>query len=150
MEEFNLETLTALFINSFQELLNQLIIWLPKVLIALILWWLGRALLNFAISWIAKIDIPGTNIDNRLISKFNRVLQWLGNFLLALIILDYLGIGQTVIGAIANGLTLSVALTLGIAFGQALRPDAETTVANARKLFQSTTRKNQPTKSSRR
>lgn len=135
MEKLELNSLSLIFANSFQELANQLVIWLPKLIVALLIWWTGRFLLNLAARGVKKIDIPGTKIDNRMIAKFNKILLWLGKAILLLIVLDYLGIGRTIISALANGLTLTIALALGIAFGQALRPEAEKMVREARKTF---------------
>ena len=135
MENLTIQSLSAVFLNSFQQLINQLVVWLPKLIIALLIWWLGKNLLTLTTKWIKKIDIPGTKIDNRLIKRFNHLFMWVGKFILALVILDYLGIGQTIIGAIANGLTLTFALALGIAFGQALKPEAENMVSEVKKKY---------------
>ena len=47
---------------------------------------------------------------------------------MVLVILDFLGVGRTIIGAIASGLTLMVAIALGLAFGKALEEDAKDVV----------------------
>ena len=122
---YTLNSLTEVFLGSFQTFLNQLVIWLPKLLIALIIWWAGNVLLSLVTKGLKWVDIPGMKLDNKLIAKFNKVLLFLGKFLLVLIVLDYLGIADAVIGAVANGLTLTVALILGISFGQSLKPKTD-------------------------
>jgi hypothetical protein len=121
----DIDSISEVFLGSFQMLLTQLIIWVPKLIIALLLWWLGNLLLRVVAKGLRIIDIPGMDLDNRLIGKFNTILLFLGKFLLALIILDYLGIGEVVIGAIAGGLTLTIALILGISFGQSFKPTTD-------------------------
>jgi hypothetical protein len=55
--------------------------------------------------------------------------------ILVLIVLDYLGIGRTVIGAFTNGLTLALAIALGLAFGKALEKDAAELVGKVRRYL---------------
>jgi len=50
-----------------------------------------------------------------------------------LVVLDYLGVGRTIIGAVASGLTLMVAIALGLAFGKALEEDAKEIVQQFKK-----------------
>jgi len=63
-----------------------------------------------------------------LIRIFSSVVLVVGKILLVLVILDFLGVGRTIIGAIASGLTLMVAIALGLAFGKALEEDAKDVV----------------------
>lgn len=138
----DLDSISEVFLGSFQMLLTQLIIWVPKLIIALLLWWLGNMLLRLIAKGLRIIDIPGMDLDNKLIGKFNSVLIFLGKFLLALIVLDFLGIGEIVIGAIAGGLTLTIALMLGISFGLSLKPTTDKIVEQFTRRLQETKRKN--------
>lgn len=128
MENVSPDNLSEVFFGSLQTFLNEFVVWLPKLVIALILWWLGNLLIGFITRGLKFIDVPGMTLDNKLIGKLNNVILFLGKFLVTLIILDYLGIGDVVIGAIAGGLTLTVALTLGIAFGLSLKPHTDKVV----------------------
>ena len=123
------------FVSSFQQLVAQLFIWIPKLIVALIIWYLGKYFLGLAVGWLKKVDIPGTKVDNKLIDKFSDVFLPVGKILLFLIVLDYLGIGQSLIGAVASGLTFAVAITLGIAFGRALEPEAKDVVTKIKKYI---------------
>ena len=124
-----------IIISSFQLLVSQLVVWIPKLLIALVIWYVGKYFLALAIKWLKKIDVPGTKLDEKLIKKFGDIFLPAGKFLLFLIVLDYLGIGQSLISAFASGLTFAVAIALGIAFGKALEPDAKETVEKLKKYI---------------
>lgn len=104
------------------------------LLVALIIWYVGVFLLNLATTLLDKVDIKKTDLDNKAIRTINMLITWVGRFLLVLIILDYLGVGSTVVGAIANGLTFSIAIALGIAFGDALKPEAKRWVTRTKKF----------------
>lgn len=127
--------ITDVFINSFQQLLNQMVAWIPKLVVALIIWHVGKYALALVGKWVKKIDIPKTKIDNKLIDKFSHIMVGVGKILLFLIVLDYLGIGRSVVAAFANGLTLSVAIALGIAFGRALEGEAKNVVLTVKKYI---------------
>lgn len=115
-------------VGSFQQLIAQLLVWIPKLIIALVIWYIGKYFLSLALRWLKKVDIPGTKLDEKVVNKFGDVFLPVGKFLLFLIVLDYLGIGQSLISAFVSGLTFAVAITLGISFGKALEPDAKEAV----------------------
>lgn len=125
------------FFNIIVEALNQLVLQLasllPKLIITLIIWWIGKYLINLGAKLIRKIDIKGTKIDDKIISAFSSFILIAGKIILVLIILDYWGIGKTIIGAFANGLTITFAIALGLAFGKALEPDAKNIVERFKK-----------------
>ena len=123
-------------IASLQQLVNQLIIFLPKVIIAFLIWIIGVWLLNLSVKIIRRVDIKGTKIDDHLRNWLAALVLPLGKFFLVLIVLDYLGVGRTVISAMANGFTLAVAIALGLAFGQALTPDAKRAVSAIKKQLE--------------
>ena len=64
-------------------------------------------------------------IESKIINVFSSIVLVVGKILLVLIILDYWNIGKTIIGALANGLTFTLAIALGLAFGKALEPEAK-------------------------
>lgn len=118
---------------SLDQLAIQLVNLIPKLIITLIIWWVGKYLINLGVRLIRKIDIKGTKIDNKIISAFSSIILIAGKILLVLIILDYWSIGKTIIGALANGLALTFAIALGLAFGKALEPEAKNLVEKFKK-----------------
>ncbi len=92
-----------------------------KVLVALLIWWLGKKLLGAAVKLVSKFDLG--------IKSIPEVVEKVGKAVLVLVVLDYLGIGRTIIAALVNGLTIMIAIALGLAFGQALTPEAKKMVA---------------------
>lgn len=123
----------ALVWESMQQLVLQLAALFPKVVAAILIWLIGNRLLSLGVVLLKRIDIKGTKIDNYLVAFATKIAIPLGKFILALIILDYLGIGRTVIAAFMNGLTLMIALALGISFGRALEEDAKNIVSEMRR-----------------
>ncbi len=119
-------------VNSFQQLLNQMAFFLPKLIVAVVIWFLGSYLLKLAIGILKKLDLGGLKIDNALISTLMDIVWYLGKLLLVLVVLDYLGIGRTIIGAFVNGLAFAIAIALGLSFGKALEPDAKDLVQKLR------------------
>jgi hypothetical protein len=119
-------------VNSFQQLLNQMALFLPKLIVAVVIWFLGSYLLKLAIGILKKIDLSGLKIDNVLVSTLIDIIWYLGKLLLILVVLDYLGIGRTIIGAFVNGLAFAIAIALGLSFGKALEPDAKDLVQKIR------------------
>ena len=128
------------FINIIVTSLNQLAVQLvnvfPKLIITLIIWWVGKYLINLGVRLIRKIDIKGMKIDNKIINASSSIILIAGKILLVLIILDYWGIGKTIIGALANGLTLTFAIALGLSFGKALEPEAKNLVQKFKKKLE--------------
>jgi len=122
-----------LALNSIVEQLAGL---LPKLIIALLIWYAGKYLLSLALGLAKKIDInKKTKADNKAIEMLLGGAELVGRIILVLIILDYLGIGRSIISALAQGVTFAVAIALGLSFGKALEDDAKKTVNNIKKLF---------------
>jgi len=123
--------------NVVLEALNQvwvqMLIFVPKIIVALIIWVIGKYLINLGVALVRKIDIKGIKIDDYLIGIFSKVVLVVGKVLLFLVVLDFLGVGRTIIGAITNGLTLMIAIALGLAFGKALEEDAKEVVRQFKK-----------------
>lgn len=101
-----------------------MLVFIPKIIIAIIIWVIGKYLIKLGVTLIRKLDVKGAKIDNYLTGVFSNIVLVVGKILLILVILDYLGVGKTVVGAIAGGLTLTVAIALGLSFGKALEEDA--------------------------
>ena len=124
-----------IFIEALRQLVWQLAALLPKVIIAILIWVIGKKLLQIGINLIQKVNITKTTIDDKVINFLVKVALPLGKFILILIVLDYLGIGRTIISAFASGLTWMIAIALGLAFGKALEEDADQLVGEIRKHF---------------
>ena len=118
-ESFNI-ILTAL-----NQVWVQILVFIPKIIVAIVIWVIGKYFINLGVRLIRKIDIKGTKIDDYLIGIFSSVVLVVGKILLVLVVLDFLGVGRTIVGAVASGLTLMIAIALGLAFGKALEEDAK-------------------------
>lgn len=128
--------LALIIVDSIRELVVQTASWLPKLIIALFIWWIGKYLIETGSIWLKKIDIPKTKLDDKIIKKIDKVYLVLAKIILLLIVLDYLGIGTSIVSAVANGITLSIAIALGLSFGRALETDARKVVEDLKKYIQ--------------
>ena len=126
-ESFNI-VLTAL-----NQVWVQILVFIPKIIVAIVIWVIGKYFINLGVRLIRKIDIKGTKIDDYLIGIFSNVVLIVGKIILVLVVLDFLGVGKTIVGAVASGLTLMVAIALGLAFGKALEEDAKGIVRQFKK-----------------
>ncbi|RJR25473.1 hypothetical protein C4578_01565 [Candidatus Microgenomates bacterium] len=117
------------FINAVADSLGRLVVdairLIPMIIVAVVIWIIGVALINLATSLIRRIDLKGTNLDNRVLGILAKIVSIAGRILLILIILDYFGIGEAILAAIAGGLTLTFAIAIGLAFGRAIEGDAK-------------------------
>lgn len=122
-------TLAHVFVGSLQQLVYELVIYLPKLIVALAIWIVGKYLIRLLVGVVKRVKIKGATPVNRLVELLALILLPLGKVLLFFIILDYLGIGSGVISAIVSGFTFAIAIALGLAFGRALEDDAKEVVA---------------------
>jgi len=120
---------------ALENVVTQLVNLLPRLIVALIIWYIGKYLLNLAVRLISRIDIKKTKLDNKAIGMLTTLVDVFGRIVLVLVILDYLGIGRTIIAALTQGVTFAIAIALGLSFGKALEDDARTIVGSLRKLF---------------
>jgi hypothetical protein len=125
--------LVTVFVSSFQQLIYQLFNFIPKILVALIIWWVGMYFVNLGVNLLKRFEPKEVKPVKKLLESLAYVLLPLGKVLLFLIILDYLGIGRSVIQAIVSGFTFAIAIALGLAFGRALEPDAKEIVESVKK-----------------
>lgn len=116
---------TNVIVDPLQQLLTQLVGLIPKLIVALIIWLIGKYVINLGIGLLNKVELKKLKVVGKFRDTFAFFLLYLGKILLVLIILDYLGIGRTVIQALLSGLTFAIAIALGIAFGKALEDDAK-------------------------
>lgn len=120
---------------TLESVVSQLAALLPKLIIALIIWYIGKYLLYLGVNLVKRIDVRKTKVENKAISMLTTLVDVVGRIVLVLVILDYLGIGRTIIAALTQGVTFAVAIALGISFGKAFEKDAENIVDGFRKLF---------------
>ena len=111
--------------DSLNLFLTESLMLITKLVIAYIIWLIGKTLINWATAFIDKLDVRQWNFDDRVREGFKMIFRPAAKLVLVLVILDTLGIGSSVISAIVNGLTFTIAIALGLAFGRALEPDAQ-------------------------
>jgi hypothetical protein len=122
-----------IFVESMRQLMIQLIIFVPKIFVALIIWYVGVYFLGLLTNLFGKIKVKEATQVNKLIDSLTFLVMPFGKFILFLIVLDYLGIGRTVIQALLSGVTFAIAIAFGIAFGKALEDDARAVVESVKK-----------------
>lgn len=125
-------TTAQIFFSSMQQLLFQLINFIPKLLVAIIIWSVGKSLIAWGVTLLKRVKVKGAKPVNKIVESLATVLLPLGKVLLFLIVMDYLGIGRTVIQSLLSGLTFAIAIAFGIAFGRALEDDARTLVKSVK------------------
>lgn len=125
------------FVNTFALLSSQLILYLPKLLFAYILWLVGKWLIGKGVKLINLTNIRALKKADKLRNTVEKTFVITAKVLLILVILDTFGIGQTIIGALLNGLTWTIAIALGLSFGKALEPVAKEIVDDIRESISS-------------
>jgi len=118
-ESFNI------ILAALNQVWVQMLVFIPKAIVAIVIWIIGKYFINLGVKLIRKINIKGTKIDDYLIGILSKVVLVVGKILLVLVVFDFLGIGRMIMGAIASGLTLTIAIALGLSFGKALEEDAK-------------------------
>ena len=114
-----------IILAALNQVWVQMLVFIPKAIVAIVIWIIGKYFINLGVKLIRKINIKGTKIDDYLIGILSKVVLVVGKILLVLVVFDFLGIGRTIMGAIASGLTLTIAIALGLSFGKALEEDAK-------------------------
>lgn len=125
------------FLGSLQNFITEIILFIPRVLLAIILWLIGRWLIEMFVNLLDKFQIERLKIDDTLRNLFKRIIVPIANVVLVLIILDTFGIGSNVVAAFLSGMTFTIAITLGLAFGRALEPEARNIVDRAKEGLES-------------
>jgi hypothetical protein len=126
-------SLAQVFVGSIQTLLFQMINFLPKLVVAILIWWVGKYIIHLAVHFLGKIRFEGAKPVNNLVEMLGNLIMPFGKVVLFFVILDYLGIGRTVINALLSGLTFAVAIALGLAFSKAIEDDVKKLVDDAKK-----------------
>ncbi|OGM28746.1 hypothetical protein A2801_03570 [Candidatus Woesebacteria bacterium RIFCSPHIGHO2_01_FULL_41_10] len=120
---------------ALNQLIAQLVGILPKLVIALLIWYVGKYFLTLGINLLERVDIKQTKIDEKAIATLSMLLNVIGRVVLVMVILDYLGIGSSIVAAIAQGVTFAVAIALGLSFGKALEGDAREVIESIKKFL---------------
>lgn len=129
------------FVQPLAQLWGQMLIFVPRIIVAIVIWLVGKYLIELGVTLIKKVDIKGTKLDNYLTNILSKAVYVVGKILLILVILDYLGVGRSIVSALANGLTITIAIALGLAFGKALEDDAKLIVEETKKHMKKTSTK---------
>ena len=125
-----------ILVSSLQQFLYQLLGFVPKLVVALAIWIVGKWIVVWAVNLLKKVELKGAKPVNRLVQQLAYILLPFGKVILFLVVLDYLGIGRTVISALLSGLTFAIAITLGLAFGKALEDDAKAVVDSIKRQLE--------------
>lgn len=108
-----------------QDFVSQVLLIIPKLIVAYIIWLVGKWLINYAVKAVDLLDVKKWDIDDKMRDVLKSILVPTAKVVLILIILDTLGIGTSVVASIVSAFTFAVAIALGLAFGKALEPDAK-------------------------
>jgi small-conductance mechanosensitive channel len=109
---------------------------LPQILIAVIIWFVGSYLIEIGVRLFRTFFIKQVHEKNtshlRLISRMTSII---GKIFLMLFILEYLGIGRTFITAFVSSLSNAIAIMIGLSFGLALQDDAKKIIRDIKNYF---------------
>ena len=108
--------------------LSQSVLWIGKLILAYIIWLIGKYFINLTIRLIDKADIKSWRVDDTVRNTLKIFIAPVAKIILVLVILDTLGIGSNVVSAIMSGLTFTVSIALGMSFAKALEPFANEVV----------------------
>lgn len=125
---------SEVLVNTLQSIIDQLVVLLPKLIIALLIWYIGKYFISLAVSFVKRVDGKKAKVEDKALGMMAGVIELVGRVVLVLVILDFLGIGRTIIAAFTQGVTYAVAIALGLAFGKALEPEAKQIIENLKKL----------------
>ncbi|MBC7471685.1 MAG: hypothetical protein H7196_00260 [candidate division SR1 bacterium] len=114
----------------------QILAFLPHLLIALIIWFLGSYLIEIGGRLFKKFFVKNVHVTSQSHLNFMaRIIVVAGKIFLILFIFDYLGIGKTFVIALTNSLSNAIAIMLGLSFGLALQEDAKKVIENVKKYL---------------
>jgi small-conductance mechanosensitive channel len=129
---FDLSLLQA----SIERFFLQILAFLPHLLIALIIWFVGSYLIELGTKFVRRFFVQQTQDTKKShLALISRVVSMVGKVFLVLFILDYLGIGRSFVLALTSSLSNAIAIMLGISFGLALQNDAKAIIEDIKKYF---------------
>lgn len=111
---FLIPTLEVMQLNRATVILNQLLLYIPNVIVAVIIGFIGLITANL-ISDLVRHSIGTLNSSSSV--TFSLIAKWLTIFFTILIILNQLGVAQDLVRILFTGIVVMVALAGGLAFG---------------------------------
>ncbi len=111
---FLVPTLEVLQLNRATVILNQLLLYIPNVIVAVIIGFVGLITANL-IADVVRHSI-GT-IGSSSANTFSLIAKWMTLFFTALIVLNQLGVAQDLVRILFTGIVAMVAIAGGLAFG---------------------------------
>ncbi len=126
----------SLLQNSVTQFFLSMLGYLPKLLIAVIIWFVGSYLIELGVKFFRSIFVQQTHDTNKSHLKLiTRIVSVIGKIFLVLFILEYLGIGQTFVTAFVSSLSNALAIMIGLSFGLALQDDAKKIISDIKNYF---------------
>lgn len=110
--------------DSLGLFLSQVLMIIPQLIVAYVIWLIGKWLIDLALKGIDMFDVEKWELDDSVRNISKTILAPTAKAVLVLVILDTLGIGSNVVAALTNALTFTFAIALGLSFGEALKPHA--------------------------
>lgn len=129
--------------SSLGLFLSQLLITIPKLIIAYVIWLLGSWLINLGLKGLDLFQVEKWKVDDSIRNIVKKIFAPTAKVVLILVLLDFLGIGSNVVAALTNALAFTFAIALGLAFGRALETDAQKVVDSMRRELESKVEKKQ-------
>ena len=111
-------------IQSLGFFISDVLLIIPQLVAAYVIWLTGNWLIDLGVKGLDKLDIKKWKVDDKVRNLLKTLLVPTGKVVLILVILDTFGIGSSIIAAVTNGITFTIAIALGLAFGRALEPEA--------------------------
>ncbi len=127
----------ASIIGSLELFLSEVFMVVPRLIVAYIIWLIGKWMINLGIKGLDLLQIKKWKVDDSIRNMIKRIFAPTAKIILILVIMDTLGIGSNVVAALANALTFTFAIALGLAFGRALEPDARGIVESMKRGLES-------------
>lgn len=111
---FLVPTLEVLQLNRATIILNELLLYIPNIIVAVVIGFVGLITANL-ISDVVKNSL-GT-IGASSATTFALIAKWLTIFFTVLIVLNQLGVAQDLVRILFTGIVAMIALAGGLAFG---------------------------------
>lgn len=132
---FLVPALEVLGLSRATTVLNQFLFYLPNVIIAVIIGFIGLIASNL-VADLVRQSIGSVDISSaRTLSLFSK---WVIVFFTVLIVMNQLGVAQDLIRILFTGILAMIALAGGLAFGLGGRDAAKTTIEQVMKKLNST------------
>ena len=128
MNSINNEYLTETFLTT--NIIGSVFDLIVTLLVVVIIWLVGNWVLSIILRVATKINIPGTQIDDKIIDRFRPLINIVWKILLIIVILEYVGVGGFIINAFLGVISFTIAIALGLSIGDALKPYAKDMVEN--------------------